>query len=797
MLSMGIFSWAQENNTITETALVRGNCQMCKSNIENAIRMEPSAEGTWDIPTKVLTVSFDPSKTSLNKILKRVAEMGYDNQEYTADDETYNNLAGCCHYDREQPWETIIHSEGTHLPDSEEQDERHDHKEHSTENNNTDENYDWENGDNTIQLKSIKADGNKAATSLDRKSADLTFNINEGELLKAACCNLSESFETNATVDVNYANAVTGAKQIKMLGLNQKYTLITKELLPDIRGLSTPYGLNFIPGRWISAIQLTKGGSTVTNGYESITGQINTELFKTHSKRKTILNFYGNLQSRVEANFVHADTLNSKWSQSILTHGNALLKRNDSNDDGFMDQPVGKQLNIAYLLDYNDLDKSGLGTHFGVNYLIDSRLGGQMDFNEQTDRFSTKNYGVGIDINRFNFWNKTGYVFKGKPYQSIGFMNQFTYYEQNSYFGLTPYNGNQKTYYGNLIFESILGSSFHKYKTGASFLYDVYNEQYKTQNYERTETVPGLFFEYTYLGEKFTAVAGIRTDFHNLAGTQFSPRLNIKYDLFEKTTLRASAGRGFRTPNVFAESQPYLASNRTIEIRDDQGDIYGLDAEEAWNYGVNISQEFKLFHRSSTLLVDFFRTDFQNQILPDLDASTHSILYYNIEGDSYANSFQVQWDLEPIKRLELRLAYKNYKTQANYESGKNSIPFTPSNRGFMNVAYSTFKKSNGQQWSFDTTVQWVGKQRIPNTSENPVEFQLPSESDSYFLWNAQIARQMNKRIRLYAGVENLLGYTQDNPIVDAQNPFGDYFDGGMIYAPIQPANLYFGLDVEF
>lgn len=771
-------NFAQNNQRIKDSVLVRGNCQMCKDRIETSIAKEPSAKGNWNISTKKLVFSFDPEQTSKKKILKNIAEAGHDNQDYTTDDEIYNQLPDCCLYDRTTHWDNIENSSGTHLPHEEEDD----HQTHPPSN---------------IELESVKVTGNKATTSIDRNSAAFSVNIEKGELLKAACCNLSESFETNATVDVNYANAITGTQQIKMLGLDQKYTLMTKELLPEIRGLSAAYGMNFIPGRWISGIQLTKGGSSVTNGYESISGQINTELYKTEKKGETHLNIFGDIQSRIEVNWVHTDTINSQWAHSILTHGNATLERQDQNNDDFLDQPIGRQINMTYLLNYNDLENSGIGTHFGVNFLDDHRLAGQMDFVENRNQFTTDSYGVGIDISRFQLWNKTGYIWDGKPYQSIGLMNQFTYHEQKSYFGQTPYDGTQRTFYSNLIFESIINNSLHKYKTGASFLYDDYQELYLDTTYHRTETVPGLFFEYTYSGEQFTAVAGSRIDFHNLAGTQFTPRLNLKYDLFPKTLLRASAGRGFRTANVFAESQAYLASHRSIEIIGAGGDIYGLDAEIAWNYGISWQQEFRVGGRKSSWTVDYFRTDFKNQILPDLDTSPHKILFYNIEGDSYAKSLQIQWDLEPIRRLKLRLAYKNYDTQAHYSSGKKEVPFTAKHRTFLNVAYHTLKSGKGKQWSLDTTIQWIGKQRLPDTSSLPSEFQSPEKSDPYFVVNAQISRQLSPKFRAYAGAENIFSYTQKQAIVDAENPFGNYFDGGMVYAPIMPINLYMGIDLSF
>ncbi len=774
--------------SLTETIKVRGNCGSCKQRIEAAVSSFPSASGNWDILTKVLTLTYDPGQTSKEAIMKRIAEVGHDNEMFTAEDSVYENLPGCCLYDREVDWDNVENSAGTHVEETGMKSGHDAHDGHGHEN---------ETQDGTVDLTTAVITGNKPAHAFDKNAVGLMENISDKELLKAACCNLSESFETNATVDVSYSNAVSGTKQLKMLGLDQKYILLTKELLPEIRGISSAYGMNFIPGRWIQSIQLVKGGGSVTNGYEAIAGHINTELYKSHDRAKTSINFFGDTNTRFEGNFVHNDAVNKKWTQSVLLHGNATTNRQDHNDDGFMDQPIGRNINVAYLLNYEDLEKSGLMTHFGVNYLNDHRLGGQVDFREDSDKGTTNSYGIGIDIQRFQVWNKTGYIFKGRPYQSIGWMNQFNYNEQKSYFGLRTYDAEQRTYYSNLIFESIFSNTAHKYKTGLSFLYDHYDELYNLMNFKRDETVPGAFFEYTYSGNKLTMVAGARVDFHNLAGTQLTPRLNLKYDITPKTILRASAGRGFRTANIFAESQAYLASNRQIEILQNDGDIYGLDAEIAWNYGISLQQEFKLFGRKSTVVADLFRTDFENQVVLDLDNSPQKILFYNLDGKSYANSVQVQWDFQPVRRLEARLAYKYYDTQTDYLSGSEELPFTPQHRGFFNLAYATLKKSNGTQWNFDTTLQWVGEQRLPDTSSNPHEFHMPEYGESYFLLNAQISRNLNKNIRVYLGGENLTGFTQHHAIIDAQNPFGNYFDGGMVYAPVMPANFYIGVDIDF
>ena len=765
---------------------VKGNCGSCKARIEKAAKSAGATSAIWSAENQMLTLDFISAKTSSDAILKKIAEVGHDNEKYKSSESVYKNLPDCCLYDREIPFgekNPKVHTDGEE--NSTKKEERN-HEGHQHEEN-----------QKSTDIQGVNLIKTSDATALNKKNVGLTFDINSKELLKAACCNLSESFETNATVDVSFSNAVTGTKQLKMLGLDQKYTSLTKELLPEIRGLASAYGLNFIPGRWIGGIQLTKGGSTVTNGYESITGQINTELLKYQGKDETTLNFFADNNARFETNITNVSLLSEHWNQSILIHGNGTFAEMDYNDDGFLDQPTGNQINVAYLLNYNDLEHKGWASHFGINFLKDTRNAGQMDFNKNLDQSEQSAYGVGIDISRIQLWNKTGHIFNGKPYRSIGFMNQFTYHQQDSFFGFRDYNGKQSTFYSNLIYEDIFGNTNHKYKVGASFLYDQFDEDYIFKNYKRTETVPGVFGEYTLTGLKYTLVAGARVDFHNLAGTQFMPRINFKYDITPKTILRLSAGRGFRTANIFAESQQYFASNRQIEILQNNGEIYGLKPEIAWNYGASLQQEFKVFGRKSTIIADFFKTDFQDQVVTDLDQSAQKILFYNLDGKSFAHSFQTQWDFIPLKNLELRLAYKYYDVATEYLSGLKKVPFMAKHRGFANVSYVTNKNEKGGFWSFDTTLNVVGKQRLPNTSTNPTEFQLGDFSKSYTTLNAQISKNLNSEIRAYVGMDNITSTQQKNPILDAKNPFGNYFDGGMVYAPIMPGNVYVGLDVAF
>lgn len=748
----------------TQDFSVSGACGMCKKRIENTAKKAGATQADYSVELQKLTISWDENITSSSEILKQIADIGHDNEQFRASEEAYHTLPDCCHYK-----ENLHH-----------QRDEHSHNIHKTTN-----------------IQGVDLVKTKAPTTISKKQAGLVIDINKKELLKAACCNLSESFETNATVDVAFNNAVSGTKQLKMLGLDQKYTSFTKEQFPDIRGLATAYGLGFIPGRWIEGIQLTKGGSTVVSGHESITGQINTELLKYKNKQETTFNLFVDNNLRMETNITQVSKIAEKWGQSILIHSNGTFAKMDYNKDNFIDQPTGNQINVAYLLDFNDLENSGWGAHFGINFLKDQRYAGQMDFDKNKSQSEQKSYGVGIQTGRIQMWNKVGYIFKNKPYRSIGIMNQYTHHHQNSFFGYRDYSGSEHSYYSNLVYEDIINNTNHKYKAGISFLYDQYKERYLSQPYQRTEYIPSIYGEYTLTGNKITLVMGSKLDFHNLAGLQFIPRINLKYDISQNTIFRISAGKGYRTANIFAENQHYFASNRQIEIIQNNGNIYGLKPEIAWNYGTSFQQEFKIWGKKSSLVADFFHTRFQSQVIADIDHNTQKILFYNLKGKSYANSFQIQWDSHPMKNIELRLAYKYYDVNTQYIDGFKKIPFIAKHRGFINIGYTSQKGKKGGFWNFDTTLNIIGKQRIPNTQNNPTEYQMPNYSQTFSTLNAQISKNFNNNLRIYLGAENITSNTQKNPIIDAKNPFGSYFDAGMIYKPIMPISAYLGFDMSF
>lgn len=619
-----------------------------------------------------------------------------------------------------------------------------------------------------------------------------SFTVNNDELLKAACCNLAESFETNPSIDVSFSDALTGTKQIQMLGLKSPYLQIMQENIPSIRGAAQAFGLTFTPGTWVESIQITKGAGSVVNGYESISGQINAELVKPFSDNAFFLNAYSSLNGRLELNTHFNKRVSEKWQTGLYIHGNYRGEKFDKNNDNFLDAPLSNQINVMNRWQYTDA-QNGWVSFLNVRYLNDEKQTGELNFNPETDKATTNAWGSEIDTKRFETSAKIGYVFPELPFQSFGLQLAYSNHQQDSYFGLNIYDIKQESLYSNLLFNSIIGDTRSKFKTGINFTYDNFEELVNTTNYNRKENSIGAFFEYAFDNlDNFSVTAGIRVDAHNLLGTFITPRVHLRYVPWEKGVFRASAGRGKRSANIFAENQQLFASSRQINIDDIGGNFYGLNAETAWNFGVSYLQKFNLLDNKGDITFDFYRTDFSNKVVVDWE-NPQAISFYNLTGKSIADSFQVEVNYELAKNLNLRTAYKYFDISTDYKNGNLQKPLQPKDRFFANLSYETVAKENGNQWKFDITYNAIGKQRLPNTANNPIQYRLPEYADNYSLLNSQITKVFSNKFEVYFGGENLTNVQQENPVLGNDNPFGPNFDTTIVYSPIFGRTIYAGL----
>ncbi|MRR18810.1 TonB-dependent receptor [bacterium] len=643
--------------------------------------------------------------------------------------------------------------------------------------------------DENSMIGEVTVIGRATGAHIDRDAAIATVNITAAELCKAACCNLSESFVTNPSVDVNYTDAATGAKQIQLLGLAGSYVQILTENIPAIYGLGAAYGLSYIPGPWMESIQVSKGTSSVRNGNESITGQINVEYKKPAASEIVFVNGFVSDAGRFESNANASVKLNDYWSTMILGHGETQSGASDHNEDGFRDEPDVRQYSFMNRWDYL---RPNLTFRAGIKYMQEERIGGQYDYDRNDENTWDNGYGINIGTERAEAFTKLGGMLGPGKNMSLGWIQSMTYHEMNTWMGYKQYNAIQKSYYTNLLYQYYPADK-HTIDAGVSYRYDhydemslIYDELLNLVDYnawhENIESVPGVFLQYTYTDSaKVTLLAGARYDFYRNHGAKFTPRLHLRYEITPKITLRASVGKGFRTVHVMAENLYYLASSRDMVIADD------LDIEEAWNAGINLTGYLTLGGRELRLTGEAYRTSFIRQIVTDLDASVDQVLFYNLDGKSWSNVVQLEAQMQPVTGLDITAAWRWNDVRQTIGGELREKPLSSRYKGLLTASYTTRLR----KWQFDYTLQYNGPGRVPSTMSNPEPYMRHDSFSAYPVMNAQLTKYF-KKWSVYIGSENITGFRQHDPIIASDDPFGEYFDATMIWGPIHGRKLYAG-----
>lgn len=633
-----------------------------------------------------------------------------------------------------------------------------------------------------VALQEVVISERKMGTIASRTSVLQTQKITYDEICRAACCNLAESFETNPSVDVSYSDAATGARQIKLLGLAGTYVQMLTENYPNFRGAASLYGLDYVPGAWMESIQVSKGTSSVKNGYEALAGQINVEFKKPPTADIFSVNLFGSDAGRYEGNADASWHINDKVSTGLLVHYSNDKMQHDGNDDGFLDNPLKEQVNVMNRW-YHKLDK--YVAQYGARYLHESRTGGQ----DTKHHNFVDPYRVHLNTNRAELFTKQAYIIDKEKVESVAMILSGSYHEQKSMYDRTPYNVYQKNVYASLLYEKEF-SPAHALSTGLSMNYDGFDENLRQDGvenlYDRTEIVPGAYVQYTYnWSDKLTVLAGIRADYSSLYDFFVTPRLHVKYNPFDWFHIRASAGKGFRTANVLAENNFLLASSRKMRIADN------LDQEEAWNTGLNLSFYIPLFGKELTVNGEWYYTNFLKQVVVDMDSDPHAVSFYNLDGKSYSNSFQIEATYPFFRGFTLTAAYRYTDAKTDYKDANGVVsrlkkPLVSDYKGLVTASYQTPLK----KWQFDLTGQFNGGGRMPVPDKtNPL---WDTDFKAYTVVNAQITKYF-RRWSIYVGAENLFDFKQSHPIIDPENPRGDNFDGSMVWGPVHGRKIYAGL----
>ena len=671
--------------------------------------------------------------------------------------------------------------------------------------------------DETV-LDEVTITERKMGVIKSRTSAFDTQTIGTEELCRAACCNLSEAFETNASVDVAYSDAATGAKQIRLLGLSGTYVQLIQENTPAVRGLAQNFGLEYIPGPWMSSIQVSKGTSSVINGYEATSGQINVELLKPQTQNPFSLNLMFNSELMAEANIMggwkiplkddeeeehehHHEEGEHCHHQSLYTGLMAHYGQNfmpmDENHDSFVDMPLTQNANLANRWFF----KHGEYTFQAfVRGLYDRRRGGQM-----ADSIA-KPYHINLNTWRVDGFIKNGYVFNPESGSSVAVIAAVSYHDLNNQYGIRTWKANQLNAYLNAIcqlnFEGGgLMDNDHRLSTGLSLNYDKYNEAVNMletglMDLGRQELTPGIFAEYSYkYAESLSLVAGIRADYSTRYGFFVTPRMNIRYTPFEWWTLRASAGMGYRSPNTISDNAFILPSSRVLHVTAD------IQQERAVNTGLSTTFYIPMGSKQLQLSAEYYYTHFINSLIVDMDRDKHSVYIYNqsdIPGaKSFAHSAQIEASIEVLRGWTWTAAFRwTDIEQTTFNAATNRYELRPkalTNRykGVITTSYQTPLK----KWQFDVTAQFNGVSRMPDGFVAFGDLAGGYGTPKELTWYPQLMAQITKYFRycsLYLGAENMTNFRQSSPIIGADAPYGPDFDASMVCGPTTGWKVYLG-----
>ncbi len=598
--------------------------------------------------------------------------------------------------------------------------------------------------------------------------------MGQEELFRAACCNLGESFVTNPSVDVNYNDAAVGARQIKLLGLSGQYVQMLLENLPVTLGAAMPYQLGYVPGAWMKSISVSKGASSVKNGSQSITGQINVEYLKPEDDPGLQVNIYGDSRLKGEANVMGNVHLNRHLSTEVLAHYEKDFMHMDEDKDGWQDAPAVEQLHLQNRWKYQ---KGRYIMHAGIGYLTEKREGGQME------DASTNPYPVLIKANRLDGYMKHAFLLNREHNTNLAFLANGSLYNLDGTFGLKEYGDRQSSLNSQLVLEHDFNDE-HNLSTGFSFNADQLDETLTSVAPKlTTEYTPGVFAQYTYKPSyKFTAMAGLRADRSTLYNrTYLTPRLHVKWVAADWVTLRASTGKGYRTPHALAENHYLLTSGRTLAIAD-------LKQEEAWNGGLSMVFYIPLMERTLTVNAEYYYTDFINQAVIDYDSDPTKISIGNLNGSSYSHTVQVDANYDITEDLNLLAAFRYNQVMCTYGGKMMEKPLQSRYKGLLTLSW----KPMLALWQVDLTLQINGGGRIPDYIDENNMLVSGKEFPAYPQLNLQVMREF-RHFSLYIGSENLTNYRQENPVINAGNPWSPTFDPTLVWGPVHGIMAYAGI----
>ncbi|HEX6058335.1 MAG TPA: TonB-dependent receptor [Gemmatimonadaceae bacterium] len=590
-------------------------------------------------------------------------------------------------------------------------------------------------------------------------------------LERNASHNLMEnlSFVNGLTQQVDCGVCFTN--NIRINGMDGPYTAMLIDGAPVMSALATVYGLNGIHPSIIQQVEVSKGPSSTLFGSEAMGGVINVITKDPRFAPRASLDAYATSNGETSLDFALAP--DAGGARTLLSGSLAYTGRVvDENGDGFGDLPLMRR--AALFGKWAGGTAARRTLELSVRYWYEDRANGVAGFT-RADRGSDVRYGEAILTHHASLVG--AYRFPGER-RPLKLDVALDWHDQDSWYGTQPFAATQGVGFAQLLWNVPLGR--HDVLLGTTLRLHGYEDSSAVHATRERRVVPGVFAQDELtLSRRWTLLAGLRADHHEAHGTIASPRIALRWEADEHTTLRLNAATGFRVVNLFTEDHAALTGAREVVLDE------ALDPERSVSVTASLQHLVHVLGTPDALVVDLdvFHTRFSNRIVADYDRDPDLVVYANLDGHALTRglSASVQY-ADPLRPLSGSIGVTLQDARIVEPHATRRLPFAPSTQLVLALAL----ESDERGLTLDWTARALGPMALPRSEG------LPSRSPWFSEHHLQLTKSLGEALRIYAGVKNLFGWVQRDAIVAPDDPFGDRFDTTRVYGPLQGRRLIAG-----
>ena len=655
--------------------------------------------------------------------------------------------------------------------------------------------------------------------------------------------NIYEALEGTPGIRVESQCQFCNFTMVRMQGLGAEHTQVLINGQPIYSGLAGVYGLQQMSTVDVDKIEVVKGAGSALYGSGAIAGAINIVTKEPDFIPTTTLDlqlgshktnrFDLNSSMRNEKGNIGLNIFAQRYSEGAIDEtGPGMTREEVRNKDGVSDRVMSNLTNVGFGLYIDDAFLKNDQLIIRGKSVFENREGGTMTddyfrnpLTDGTENITTDRYELSLNYNKpiktkseINF--SMAYTNHNRNATNDSYLNDYMATHGDTVPDLRemrPYLANEHSLTSTLTFNTKLKK--HSLIFGVQAFYDILKESgmyvvvdeaspFLGTSYRSTANKSarefGMFVQDEWsITDKFMIVPGIRLDHHHSGEeyvsdqqvfeaayfpktkfdeTAVNPRMVIKYAISDKFTLRANAGTGFRAPYGFSEDLHLCSGSPRVWKSSD------LSPERSMSY--NLSADY--YGKQIRVSANLFRTDLKDKIGftdadPHIAALGYDYQWKNID-DAFVQGVELSMMFNIIRGLNLGVdftynhgKYKNVREDwvgTEYEKVSQYISRFPTTTGNFKIEYTP------KTWTFTVIGNYQGTMYIDYYSEDETLSKI-KKTEPNMIFNARVSKKI-KQFKLYAGVNNIFNYVQDERHLD---------DAAFMYAPVYGTTFYGGISV--